>query len=287
MSSYQNVFQRKEVKYLLTKEQKEALLPILYEHMRPDDFPHSSILNLYYDTPDYYLIRHSLEKPKYKEKLRLRCYGVPDAQTQAFLEIKKKAKGIVYKRRESLPYDQALSYLNGKGGGGNSQIFHELDWMLQYYKELKPRVFLSYERDSLKGKEDPNLRLTLDQEIQWRTKRLDLRLGTEGEALLEPGQTLMEIKIPNAMPLWLSEALSELSIFPVSFSKYGRAYERMCGIHQEELERRVLYLQNIKERYQAELPNMETGEKYQTKFQGAGAWDKYQTQLRYTGTEKR
>lgn len=255
--------------------------------MRPDDFPHSSILNLYYDTPDYYLIRHSLEKPKYKEKLRLRCYGVPDAQTQVFLEIKKKAKGIVYKRRESIPYDQALSYLNGKGGGSDSQIFHELDWMLQYYKELKPRAFLSYERDSLKGKEDPNLRLTLDQEIRWRTKKLDLRLGTEGEALLQPGQTLMEIKIPNAMPLWLAEALSELSIFPVSFSKYGRAYERMCGIHQEEVERRVLYLQDIKERYRAELPDMETSEKYRTEFLDAGAWEKYQTQLRYTGTEKR
>ena len=287
MSSYQNVFQRKEVKYLLTKEQKEALLPILYEHMRPDDFPHSSILNLYYDTPYYYLIRHSLEKPKYKEKLRLRCYGVPDAQTQAFLEIKKKAKGIVYKRRESLPYDQAFSYLNGKGGGSNSQIFHELDWMLQYYKELRPRVFLSYERDSLKGKEDPNLRLTLDQEIRWRTKKLDLRIGTEGEALLQEGQTLMEIKIPNAMPLWLAEALSELSIFPVSFSKYGRAYERMCGIHQEELERRVLYLQDIKERYWAELPNMETGEKVQTKFRDAGAGDKYQTQLQYTENKEK
>lgn len=133
------------------------------------------------------------------------------------------------------------------------------------------------------------------------------------EALLQEGQTLMEIKIPNAMPLWLAEALSELSIFPVSFSKYGRAYERMCGIRQEELERRVLYLQDIKERYRAELPNMETGEKVQTKFRDAGAGDKYQTQLqdtenkekhqiglrytenkercqtqlRYTGTEKR
>lgn len=287
MSSYQNVFQRKEVKYLLTKEQKEALLPILYEHMRPDDFPHSSILNLYYDTPDYYLIRHSLEKPKYKEKLRIRCYGVPDAQTQAFLEIKKKTKGIVYKRRESLPYDQALSYLNGNGEGSNSQIFRELDWMLQYYKELRPRVFLSYERDSLKGKKDPNLRLTLDQEIRWRTKKLDLRLGTEGEALLQEGQTLMEIKIPNAMPLWLAEALSELSIFPVSFSKYGRAYERMCGIRQEELERRVLYLQDIKERYRAGLPNMETGEKVQTKFRDAGAGDKYQTQLQYTENKEK
>ena len=287
MSSYQNVFQRKEVKYLLTKEQKETLLPVLYEHMRPDDFPHSSISNLYYDTPDYYLIRHSLEKPKYKEKLRLRCYGVPDAQTQAFLEIKKKAKGIVYKRRESLPYDQALSYLNGEGGGGDSQIFHELDWMLHYYKELKPRVFLSYERDSLKGKENPNLRLTLDQDIRWRTKNLDLSLGNEGEELLEKDQTLMEIKIPNALPLWLAEVLSELSIFPVSFSKYGRAYERMCGIHQEELERRVLYLQDIKERYQVESTDMETRERHQAGFRYEGASKEEQVQLRYRESKEK
>lgn len=229
--------------------------------MAPDAFAHSSISNLYYDTPDFRMVRRSLEKPMYKEKLRLRSYGTPENTSTVFPEIKKKAMGIVYKRRISLPYQEAVSFLSGQQiastdtcdgttqqiastdtcngmtqqiastdmcDGTTQQILHELDWMLASYENLAPRVFLSYERDSYKGISDPSLRLTLDQDILFRTDRLDLREGAFGEAILLPDQTLMEVKISNAAPLWLAQALSEIGIFPVSFSKYGRAYERIC-----------------------------------------------------------
>lgn len=88
-------------------------------------------------------------------------------------------------------------------------------------------MFVSYERDSFRGLEDPGLRLTLDRDILWRIRGLDLRLGAWGEPLLKEGETLMEIKISNAMPLWLSSALSDIGIFPLSYSKYGRAYQQM------------------------------------------------------------
>ena len=235
MENYQAVFKRKEIKYLLSREKRNALLPILEAHMEPDAFAHSSISNLYYDTPDFRMVRRSLEKPMYKEKLRLRSYGTPENTSTVFPEIKKKAMGIVYKRRISLSYQEAVSSLSGQQiastdmcDGTTRQILHELDWMLASYENLSPRVFLSYERDSYKGVSDPSLRLTLDQDILFRTDRLDLREGTFGEAILLPDQTLMEVKISNAAPLWLAQALSEIGIFPVSFSKYGRAYERIC-----------------------------------------------------------
>ena len=235
MENYQAVFKRKEIKYLLSREKRNALLPILEAHMEPDAFAHSSISNLYYDTPDFRMVRRSLEKPMYKEKLRLRSYGTPENTSTVFPEIKKKAMGIVYKRRISLPYQEAVSFLSGRQiastdmcDGTTRQILHELDWMLASYENLAPRVFLSYERDSYKGGSDPSLRLTLDQDILFRTDRLDLREGAFGEAILLPDQTLMEVKISNAAPLWLAQALSEIGIFPVSFSKYGRAYERIC-----------------------------------------------------------
>lgn len=248
MENYQAVFKRKEIKYLLSSEERNALLPILEAHIEPDAFAHSSISNLYYDTPDFRMVRRSLEKPMYKEKLRLRSYGTPENTSTVFPEIKKKAMGIVYKRRISLPYQEAVSFLSGQQiastdmcngttqqiastdtcNGTTQQILHELDWMLASYENLSPRVFLSYERDSYKGISDPSLRLTLDQDILFRTDRLDLREGAFGEAILLPDQTLMEVKISNAAPLWLAQALSETGIFPVSFSKYGRAYERIC-----------------------------------------------------------
>ena len=235
MENYQAVFKRKEIKYLLSSEERNALLPILEAHMEPDAFAHSSISNLYYDTPDFRMVRRSLEKPMYKEKLRLRSYGMSENTSTVFPEIKKKAMGIVYKRRISLPYQEAVSFLSGQQiastdtcDGTTRQILHELDWMLASYENLSPRVFLSYERDSYKGVSDPSLRLTLDQDILFRTDRLDLREGAFGEAILLPDQTLMEVKISNAAPLWLAQALSEIGIFPVSFSKYGRAYEQIC-----------------------------------------------------------
>ena len=235
MGNYQAVFKRKEIKYLLSSEKRNALLPILEAHMEPDAFAHSSISNLYYDTPDFRMVRRSLEKPMYKEKLRLRSYETPQNTSTVFPEIKKKAMGIVYKRRISLPYQEAVSFLSGQQiastemcDGTTQQILHELDWMLASYENLSPRVFLSYERDSYKGISDSSLRLTLDQDILFRTDRLDLREGAFGEAILLPDQTLMEVKISNAAPLWLAQALSEIGIFPVSFSKYGRAYERIC-----------------------------------------------------------
>ena len=236
MEAYQAVFKRKEVKYLLTEAQLAALRPALETHMEPDAFAHSSISNLYYDTPDFRMLRRSQEKPVYREKLRLRSYGVPDEETQVFPEIKKKAEGIVYKRRVSMPYGDAIRYLSRRRPGEDGQIFQELNWMLISYGSLAPRIFLSYERDSWKGREEPSLRLTLDREILWRTEALDLRRGAWGEPLLEPNQVLMEVKISNAAPLWLAEALSENGIFPISFSKCGRAFETLCKNYINEME---------------------------------------------------
>ncbi len=236
METYQAVFKRKEVKYLLTEAQLAALRPALETNMEPDAFAHSSISNLYYDTPDFRMLRRSQEKPAYKEKLRLRGYGVPDEETQVFPEIKKKAEGIVYKRRVRMPYGDAIHYLSRRRPGGDGQIFQELNWMLLAYGSLAPRIFLSYERDSWRGREEPSLRLTLDREILWRAEALDLRRGAWGEPLLGPDQVLMEVKITNAAPLWLAEALSENGIFPISFSKCGRAFETLCKNRINEME---------------------------------------------------
>lgn len=236
MNGYQSVFRRCEMKYMLTPKQLRALSPVLKGRMEPDDFPESAICNLYYDTPDFQLIRRSLEKPGYKEKLRLRCYGVPCGNDPAFIEIKKKVDGVVYKRRERLEYTAALAYLAGRDAGGDSQIFRELDWFLRFYRRLAPAMCLSYDRLSLRGREDKELRMTIDCNLLWRTEALDLAQGSWGQSLLPPGRWLLEIKIANAMPLWLAEALAENQIFPTGFSKYGAAYQALCQHHTEHQE---------------------------------------------------
>lgn len=224
MNRYQDVFKRYEKKYLLDGSTYQKFFTRLQEHIKTDRYGKTTICNIYYDTPDHRLIRSSLEKPVYKEKLRLRSYGVPQSDTTVFAELKKKYKGIVYKRRIGMPLHEAACFLNKEGGGHQTQIEKEIGWVLNYYPRLSPAMFLSYDRIAFFCTENHNLRITFDSRILWREDTLDLSAGVWGRQLLQPGQRIMEIKIPGSMPLWLAHLLDEYGIYPVSYSKYGNAY---------------------------------------------------------------
>ena len=216
-----DVFCRRELKFLINAEQRRQLERVFAEKMTPDKFGHSSIRNIYYDTPDFRLIRRSLEKPVYKEKLRLRCYG--DSQ-QVFLEVKKKYKGIVYKRRIALTERVAEAFMEFRGTIPDTQIGREMVYFRDFYKNLQPQVYLSYERDAWFSKDDPGLRITMDDQIRYRYSNLHLDQAPGGREILPPGLSLMEVKAENAIPVWLMALLAQLKISKISFSKYGRAY---------------------------------------------------------------
>lgn len=226
VSKQQQVFQRIEKKYRLTGTDYEALYGALQEYMQPDEFGWHTICNLYFDTPDDLLIRRSLEKPIYKEKLRLRSYGVPGEADTVYAEIKKKYKDVVYKRREGLTMAEARQWLlEGGSCPVPTQIGRELAYMMQHYS-LRPRVFIGYDRIALAGRENPELRLTMDTRLRWRTQDLDLTKGDGGLPLMQADEYLMEIKIPGAMPLWMCRLLEQRQIRPHSFSKYGTCYQQ-------------------------------------------------------------
>lgn len=220
----QRCFQRYEKKYLLNPEQYQKIRAGLAPYMEADEHGRYTICNLYYDTPDFQLIRASLDKPVYKEKLRMRSYGVPADGDSVFVELKKKYKGVVYKRRTVLEAGEALDYLAGRcSPRAKDQICREIDWFLGRYHPV-PQVFIAYDREALAGLEDRVLRVTFDIDLRWRDTALDLRSGDGGERITSRDQILMEIKIPGSAPVWLSRLLSENSVFPTSFSKYGVCY---------------------------------------------------------------
>ncbi len=225
MELFKERFERIEQKYLMTEAQYRSVLNDISGMISPDEFGESRICNIYYDTPDWRIVRKSLEKPVYKEKLRLRCYGEPDAGSTAFVEIKKKFKGVVYKRRASMKFSEAAAYLSGKASPPKPcQITREIDSFINHYPGLHPAMLISYYRTAFYGKDDSEFRVTFDSNIMWRSRDVDLTRGAEGRLQLEPGTYLMEIKIPGAMPLWMSRVLDKYRVFPSSFSKYGRAY---------------------------------------------------------------
>lgn len=223
-------FERRELKYRITDAQRAALEAAFGARMVPDEHGESTICNIYYDTADYRLIRASLEKPAYKEQLRLRSYGVTEPGGEVFLELKKKYKGIVYKRRITLPEDAAGEFIAGRAPlGEHGQIGREIEYFTAFYAPLLPAVHLSYERSAWFSREDRDLRITFDKNIRFRQEDVSLTLPAGGRRILPEGESLMEIKAAAALPLWLVSELDTLGIFQSTFSKYGEAYKAILA----------------------------------------------------------
>lgn len=220
---YINKFERKETKYLLSEEEYNLLLNNLKDYLIKDDYFKSNISNIYFDTESDDLIRESIDKPIYKEKVRLRSYGITSLNSNVFLEVKKKYKGIVTKRRISIKLKDFYLYLNNKEIKDNSQIMKEIDYLFKYYN-LIPKLFLAYDRESYKLIND-DIRITFDTNIRSRKEDLFLELGSSGKLLFDKKMYLMEIKALGSYPLYLVNILSKCNIYPVSFSKYGSVYK--------------------------------------------------------------
>lgn len=228
--AYQATFKRYELKYLLTEQQKQCVLKSMETHMRLDQYGRATIRNIYFDTDSYRLIRRSLEKPVYKEKLRVRSYRQAEPQDSVFVELKKKYKSVVYKRRLVLPEAKVMEcFASGEPLPVHSQIGDEISYFRRYYGMLQPAVFLSYEREAYYALDGSDFRVTFDENILYREEDISLENEIYGTPILGENETLMEIKTSGGIPLWMSDVLTKNKIFKTSFSKYGTAYQQMMN----------------------------------------------------------
>lgn len=237
MSAIQYNFQRYEKKFVLTPKQYEQFFSLLQEYMKVDQYGVHTICNVYYDTDRYDLIRRSIEKPVYKEKFRLRSYGVPCEPDAIFAEIKKKYKGIVYKSRISATGDDIRKMITeGCILPDSPQIQAEMQCLFRRY-QLVPKVYLAYERIAMEERQVPGqgLRITFDRNIRWRNNDLNLYAGDDGQPVLPEERIIMEVKTPLAVPLWMVSMLSGCRIYPGSFSKYGTCYLRYIAAKSKKI----------------------------------------------------
>ena len=224
----QYIFRRVEKKYIISKNELNLLLDKISNHTIPDKYGECDVCNIYCDTSDFRIIRASILKPKYKEKLRLRCYGTPTSNSKCFLEIKKKYKGVVYKRRVKAEYLNALNFINYSDDKiDNCQIKDEIEYFRKINQNPTPSVCVFYRRKAFYDKNDNNIRITFDTNLLFRDYDLDLKNGIYGEEIIPEDKVIMEIKTSGAMPFWLVNILTENNIYPTSFSKYGTAYNIM------------------------------------------------------------
>ncbi len=263
----QMTFKRYEIKYAMDRETMETVVARMSDHMAPDPHGHSQIQSLYFDTPDYLLARRSMEHPMYKEKLRLRSYGVADENTPVFLELKKKFDSVVYKRRITMTEDAMADYLmstenrrenlkkseqrqflrtvarSSQFSVTDHQILKEIDYSFERYEDLEPRMLLMYDRDAFYDRNDHEFRITFDSEVLWRNKDLDLKSGIYGERVCPEDKFLMEVKAGGAIPIWFVQILTDLELYKTSFSKYGTAYQIYSERVRENAKGRVHVLE--------------------------------------------
>lgn len=225
----QMVFKRYEMKYMLTRGQRDLIQNRMRDYMTMDVHGRNTILSLYLDTPDFLLARRSLEHPIYKEKLRMRSYGVAGPDSTVFLELKKKYDSVVYKRRESMTETQLEQYVKNHIPPKDTQIMRELAFALARYEGIGPAVLLSYEREAFYAKENADFRITFDENILWRDYDVNLRSGVYGAPVLAPGMVLMEVKTAGAIPMELARLFSGQHLYRTNFSKYGTAYQAIQG----------------------------------------------------------
>ncbi len=222
--SKQMFFKRHEMKYKLTYKEYKYLVDLMKKYMQIDEYKRNKITNIYYDTEDYKVIRNSLEKPKYKEKLRMRMYGDTEINDKVFVELKKKFKGIVYKRRIILDKNDQIFEIEKINM--DNQVLKEIKYFLSLYNEIKPMIHLSYYREAYKGIEDSEFRMTFDFDIKVRNEDITFLSSRYDKNILDDDTVILEVKTVSGLPNWLLDFFKENEILQTSFSKYGEAYKK-------------------------------------------------------------
>ena len=228
-----NFFRRVEQKYVLTEDEYKKLFNKIRENVEKDKYYQSTICNLYFDNESNDLIVKSLEKPIYKEKVRVRSYNIPEINDTVFLELKGKYDGVVFKRRVEVELSELYKYIETGElpNVSNKQIMKEIDYIIKRY-DLKPKIYLAYDRLSFYDKNDINFRITFDSNLRSRNDNLKLEMGDGGKLYNGNKFYIMELKSLGSIPLWFIKILSELKIYPKSFSKYGNIYCKNKEVYQ-------------------------------------------------------
>ena len=227
------VFERKEKKYVLTRDVLESFLNSIHLHLVPDERDITRVSSLYYDTPENTLISRSLEKPVYKEKIRIRAYGDVDENSEVFVELKKKFKGIVYKRRFSCTLSEAEAFMTGNSKEETDRNYLEVKACRDRYSNLQAKMLIVTNRLALYTNDGSDIRLTIDFNPTYDSVNLDMKKDAMHLFLLDKDKCILEIKSAGALPMWMIEQMSRMQIRPQSFSKYGEAFKKSKQIERK------------------------------------------------------
>ena len=226
-------FSRYEFKFPVKYDDMDRMLddlaPYVGQDEHTDENGYYTISSIYLDNDTWQCFYETINRDKYRQKVRLRVYGSVDNNSICFFELKAKFKGLVGKRRVKMRLGDAMTFIKECNAGhdpdintfecSNRQILKELKHII-LTKSLKPTVVVSYERLALFSKDDPDLRITFDVNIRTRDTELDLTKGTGGDYVTSEDTAILEVKTSKNIPYWLVGILKKYNYKDQTFSKY-------------------------------------------------------------------
>ena len=242
MKPIETSFKRIETKYVVAKADLANLIEDLKIYLVEDDYPTSTISNIYFDTEQFDMVQEDGQGTKRKEKIRMRTYlsqVLPDSQV--FLEIKSKDRAGVGRKHRLLSTPQSITQFMTKGQLDSSikdrMMIEKIQQLQEEYQQaIIPRMYIYYDRFSLKEKKEISgfpynkIRITIDQNLTYRDDNVSLFSGKDGFPLLNEDIVIMEIKAPGRKPQWLQDILDQYGLVEQKFSKYSCAYHKSQGL---------------------------------------------------------
>ena len=242
MKPLETTFKRIETKYVVSKKILDKLVQDLKKYLVEDDYPISTISNIYFDTEDFAVLQDDDFGNKRKEKVRMRTYlSQPKADSQVFLEIKTKDQEGIGRKYRLLSTPSSIINFITKGhldaSITDTVVIEKVKKLQHDYKlAIKPRMYIYYDRYSLKekkyieGYDYHKIRITIDQNLIYRDENVSLFAGNHGAPLLDSNTVIMEIKAPGNKPQWLQDILDKYGLMEHKFSKYSCAYHKSQGL---------------------------------------------------------
>ena len=233
-------FNRFELKYVITLQQAEQFKTALRAYLVPDEHGNNNgryaLASLYYDSPDFRCYQEKSDGVKFRRKLRIRRYETNELLTDeapVFVEIKQRVDRVTQKRRAILPYSQALRLCNDRQipdyAPEDKAIIEEIYVFLWQYN-LRPVSLVRYTRQAFVGTEyDIGLRVTFDTSLSFQTHPLYLHEQPSGLPMLPASLVVMEIKVNERIPYWLTEMIAAHNLKMIRVSKYCRSIELANG----------------------------------------------------------
>ncbi len=226
--------QRRELKYLLPWEQYQEVVNYLTAYLTPDEHHDGSytVTSLYFDTADYKAYRDKIDGQRYRRKLRMRIYGkeTTSADAPCFVEIKQRLNKTISKRRLLLPYETATALetyenLLGDANPGDRAVLEEVIYLRDVF-QLQPACVVSYQRLAFNGGPyEPDLRVTFDTKLKGRIHELSLSSPAENHYFAPPDWCIMEVKVNERVPYWLTKMIATYGISLRRISKYCATLE--------------------------------------------------------------